>query len=377
MTAIRQDLHKNPELGFEENRTAAIVANELRNMGIDVHEGIGKTGVVGLLRHGHSNQSLMLRADMDALPIQEKSTHTYVSRTNGKMHACGHDGHTAMLLGAAKYLSEHKNFDGTVIFLFQPNEELGLGALAMLDDGLIAKFEPNEAYALHNLPGAPAGEFSTRVGNICAYESLFEFQISARGGHSAMPHTGVDAVLVGAELVQTLQSIVSRKLDPAAGAVVSVTEFITDGQRNVLPSHATIKGDTRSHTNENCKKIEHLMRQIAAGIAACHNVEISFSFHTEFEATTNAEEQVDAVSRTARELGYSVDPDCAPLPFSEDFGWISAVIPSCFVLLGNGTVGVHAKPLHASDYDFNDDILTIGAAFWSQLVARRLPQKKN
>lgn len=377
MVETRRDLHQLPELGFEELRTAASVANTLRDMGIEVHEGIGKTGVVGLLRHGNSNRSIMLRADMDALPIQETSSHDYASQNAGKMHACGHDGHTAMLLGAAKYLSEEKPFDGTVIFLFQPDEELGRGAQAMLDDGLIARFEPNEAYAIHNLPGAPFGQFSTRVGNICASESPFKFQITARGGHSAMPHTGVDAILVGTELVQSLQSIVARKLDPAAGAVVSVTEFITDGARNILPGHATIKGDTRSRSHEDRRKIEHLMQQMAAGIATCHGVDISLDFRPEFEATINAKEQVEAAVQAAVGLGCEVEANRTPMSFSEDFGRISAAIPGCFILLGNGTTGAHAQPLHSSDYDFNDNILTTGAAFWCRLVAERLPQKET
>lgn len=377
MAAIRRDLHQHPELGFEEHRTAASIASALRDMGVEVHEGVGKTGVVGLLRHGNSNRSIMVRADMDALPIQETSGHAYASQIAGKMHACGHDGHTSMLLGAANYLSETKPFDGTVIFLFQPDEELGRGAQAMLDDGLVARFEPNEVYALHNLPGAPLGQFSTRVGNICASESPFEFQIKTRGGHSAMPHTGVDAILVGTELVQALQSIVARKLDPAAGAVVSVTEFITDGRRNILPGHAAIKGDTRSRTHEDRHRIEFLMRQIAAGVAKSHGVEISLDFHPEFEATINAKAQVDAAVQAAHGLGCDVDANRTPMPFSGDFGRLSTAIPGCFVLLGNGTTDAHAQPLHASDYDFNDDLLTIGAAFWSRLVAERLPQKEN
>ena len=247
----------------------------------------------------------------------------------------------------------------------------------MLDDGLVARFEPNEVYALHNLPGAPLGQFSTRVGNICASESPFEFQIKTRGGHSAMPHTGVDAILVGTELVQALQYIVARKLDPAAGAVVSVTEFITDGRRNILPGHAAIKGDTRSRTHEDRHRIEFLMRQIAAGVAKSHGVEISLDFHPEFEATINAKAQVDAAVQAAHGLGCDVDANRTPMPFSGDFGRLSTAIPGCFVLLGNGTTDAHAQPLHASDYDFNDDLLTIGAAFWSRLVAERLPQKEN
>ncbi|MBR9851912.1 MAG: amidohydrolase [Rhodobacteraceae bacterium] len=375
MAEFRRDLHRHPELGFEEHRTAGKVAKALREMGIEVHEGVGKTGVIGLLRNGNSNRSVMLRADMDALPINETSQHGYTSLNAGKMHACGHDGHTSMLLGAAKYLSENKPFDGTVIFLFQPDEEQGRGAKAMLDDGLISRFSPDEAYALHNLPGAPTGQISTRVGNICASESLFEFEIDAQGGHAAMPHTGVDAILVGSDLVQSLQAIVARKLAPDAGAVVSVTEFITDGRRNILPGHAVIKGDTRSRTPEVCRQIENLMRQIAAGVAATHDVRITLGFQTEFEATVNSADQVHAAAQAARGIGCDVEPDRQPMSFSEDFGRFSAAIPGCFILIGNGTEGAHAQPLHASDYDFNEDILPIGAAFWARLVSERLPQR--
>ncbi|NVO56650.1 amidohydrolase [Rhodobacteraceae bacterium B1Z28] len=346
-------------------------------MGIEVHGGIGKTGIVGLLRNGSSNRSVLLRADMDALPIWETSSHEYASLSNGVMHACGHDGHMSMLLGAAKFLSETRPFDGTVIFLFQPDEEQGRGAKAMLDDGLVARFEPNEAYAIHNLPAEPLGRFSTRVGNICASESLFEIEIKAQGGHAAMPHTGVDAIVVGAELVQSLQTIVARKLAPASGAVVSITDFVTDGRRNVLPGHATITGDTRTRSPEDTQRIEALMRQIAAGVAAAHDVEIKVSFRTEFDVTINSSEQVVAAVQVASGLGCETEPNRAPMSFSEDFGRLSTAIPGCFILMGNGTEGAHAQPLHASDYDFNDEALPIGAAFWARLVAERLPLKET
>ncbi len=375
MVDFRRDLHRNPELGFEETRTATKLAEALRSMDIEVHEGIGGTGVVGVLRTGGGNRVVMLRADMDALPITETSTHGYPSEILGKMHACGHDGHTTMLLGAAHYLSENRPFDGTVIFLFQPNEEHGLGAKAMLKDGLIAQFQPDEVYGIHNLPGAPLGEFSTREGTVCASESQFAFEIFGQGGHASMPQVGVDAILVGSELVQALQNIVARKLAPSSGAVVSVTEFITDGQRNVLPGHAVLKGDTRSFTPDDRAKIEQLMRRIAKGIATAHDVRIEVRFQTEFMETINAAEQVKAAMQAAGGISDLVVPDRARMTFSEDFGCLSDAIPGCFILMGNGTKYPYNQPLHASDYNFNDDALTLGAAFWARLISERLPQK--
>lgn len=374
---FRRDLHQNPELGFEETRTAGKVANALRSYGIEVHDGIGGTGVVGVLRNGGGNRTIMLRADMDALPITETSKHDYPSKSVGKMHACGHDGHTTMLLGAAKYLAETRPFDGTVLFLFQPNEEHGLGAKAMLNDGLITQFQPDEVYGIHNLPGAPIGEFSTRDGTICASESLFEFEIFGQGGHASMPQVGVDAILVGSELVHALQTIVARKLAPSTGAVVSVTEFITDGQRNVLPGHALLKGDTRSFTSKDRNEIERLMRQIAKGIATANDVRIDVRFKTEFEETVNAPDQVKAAMHAATGISDQVIPNRPQMSFSEDFGQLSENIPGCFILMGNGTQYPHNQPLHASDYEFNEDALTLGAAYWARLVSEQLPQKDS
>jgi len=286
LTKIRHDIHRNPELGFQETRTKALVAARLNELGLDVHEG---AGVVGVLKSGSGNRSILLRADMDALPIDETSTHDYMSNTPGVMHACGHDGHTTMLLGAAELLASQPDFDGTVVFLFQPNEEHGLGAQAMIEEGVLDDFPVQEVYAIHNLPGAPLGQLSTRPGQICASESLFEITITGQGGHASMPHVGVDAITVGAELVCSLQTIVSRKLAPGAGAVVSVTEFETDGQRNVLPGCATLKGDVRARLPSDRDTIRSLMQQIVNGIAATHQVKIDMTFNTEFIETINAE----------------------------------------------------------------------------------------
>ncbi|MCK0143502.1 amidohydrolase [Aliiroseovarius sp. F20344] len=371
---MRQRFHRAPELGFQEENTKTLVAKHLRDLGIEVHEGVG---VVGILRKGTSNRAIGLRADMDALPIIEASSHDYVSQNPGVMHACGHDGHMTMLLGAAEKLASEGGFDGTVVFLFQPNEEHGLGARAMIDEGVLDRFPMEEVYAIHNLPGAPLGEVSTRKGLVCSSESLFEITVHGQGGHASMPQVGVDAITVGAELVLALQTIVARKLAPGAGVVVSVTEFLTDGQRNVLPGQAILKGDVRARAPEDREKVEMLMQQITDGIAKAHGITATVSFRTEFIETINADAPTEAVVRAATAAKLAVIPDRQPMSFSEDFAHFTAAIPGCFLLMGNGTDGPHGQPLHSSDYDFNDDLLPIGAEFWTKLVQDRLPPRKD
>ncbi|WP_170401180.1 amidohydrolase [Ruegeria arenilitoris] len=370
LISLRRDFHRHPELGFEETRTKAKVAEYLRNIGLEVHEGVG---VVGILRAGSGNRAIGLRADMDALPINEASQHGYVSESPGVMHACGHDGHTTMLLGAASVLAYSPEFDGTVVFLFQPNEEHGLGARAMIDEGVLEKFPVDEVYAIHNLPGAPVGQVSTRSGLICSSESLFEISIKGQGGHASMPQVGRDAITIGAEVVQALQTIVSRKLAPGSGAVVSVTEFLTDGQRNVLPGNATLKGDVRTRSPEDRETVEQLMRQIADGIALAHGVSVDVTFNTEFIETINSYEPVQATTRAACSLGLETISDRTPMSFSEDFAHFCAAVPGCFLLMGNGIDGANGQPLHSDDYDFNDDLLETGVNFWTALVRDRLP----
>jgi hippurate hydrolase len=374
LTTLRRDFHRHPELGFQEERTRAKVAEHLRNLGLEVHEG---AGVIGLLRAGNGNRAIGLRADMDALPITEASTHGYASETPGKMHACGHDGHMAMLLGAAERLVQEEGFDGTVVLIFQPNEEHGLGAQAMIAEGVLERFPIEEVYAIHNLPGAPVGQISTRSGQICSSESLFEIAIQGQGGHASMPQAGVDTITVGAEMVLALQTIVSRKLAPGSGAVVSVTEFLTDGQRNVLPGHAVLKGDVRARVPEDRQAVERFMRQIAGGVAAAHGVEADVSFNTEFVETINADGPVEAVYRAGEAAGCEVVRNRPPMSFSEDFAHFSAAVPGCFLLLRNGEEGPCGQPLHSADYDFNDALLPIGAEFWVQLVRDRLPVGKD
>lgn len=371
LIALRHEFHRLPELGFAEDRTKARVAGILRDLGLEVHEGVG---VVGILKRGTGNRAIALRADMDALPITETSTHGYVSDVDGVMHACGHDGHMTMLLGAASALAEQSDFDGTVVFIFQPNEEHGLGAQAMIADGVLERFPVQEIYAIHNLPGVPMGQVSTRVGQICSSESLFEIRIEGQGGHASMPHVGRDAITVGAEIVQALQTIVARKLAPGAGVVVSVTEFLTDGQRNVLPGTTTLKGDVRARVPEDRATVDRLMRQIAEGIGAAHGVKVLVTFTTEFIETINSAEPTQAVINSARALGLETIGDGSPMSFSEDFAHFAAAVPGCFLLIGNGEGGPNGQPLHSSDYDFNDALLPIGATFWMQLVRDRLPK---
>jgi len=374
LTTLRRTFHQDPELGFDERRTKTRVANHLRALGLEVHEGVG---VVATLRAGTGNRAIGLRADMDALPIHEVSGHDYPSQNPGVMHACGHDGHMTMLLGAAEILTRDRDFDGTVVFLFQPNEEHGLGAQAMIDEGVLQRFPIDEVYAIHNLPGAPVGQISTRPGLICNSESLFEINILGQGGHASMPQVGVDAITVGAELVSALQTIVARKLAPGSGAVVSVTEFLTDGQRNVLPGRATLKGDVRCRAPEDRTKVDRLLRQIAVGIAAAHGVQVEIQFNTEFVETINAPGPVQAVARAGHSAGCEVIADRDPMSFSEDFAHFAAAVPGCFLLLGNGTDGPNGQPLHAADYDFNDALLPIGARFWAELVRDRLPVREG
>lgn len=372
MTGWRQAFHRQPELEFDLPRTSEAVANLLESFGLEVHRGVGQSGVVGVLQRGNAPGSIGIRADMDALPIDEANGFGHRSTHPGKMHACGHDGHMTMALGAAKHLAETGDFNGRVVFIFQPNEEFGEGAAAMIADGLFERFAVDQVYAMHNIPGMEAGRFATRAGPITASESLFQIEITARGGHAALPHMGVDAITVGAEVVSALQTIVSRKLDPAQNGVVSVTEFVTDGRRNVLPGRATLSGDARALTPDTNAAIEAAMRQIVAGICAAHGVEGTVSYDTIFPPTINASKPARAAAQAAEIVAGEVDDDCPAKLFSEDFAHMAAAVPGAFVLMGNGTEGSHARPLHSADYDFNDAVLVPGSSFWVELVEQQL-----
>tara|TARA_Y100001970_G_scaffold128891_2_gene159024 strand:+ start:691 stop:1845 length:1155 start_codon:yes stop_codon:yes gene_type:complete len=370
----RHDLHMHPQISFEEEYASNKVTSLLKEFGIEVHQGIARTGVVGVLKKGKSSKSIGIRADMDALPIHEINNFNYKSKFENRMHACGHDGHTTMLLGAAKYLSEKGNFNGTVYFIFQPDEENTFGARTMIDEGLFEKFSIDEVYAMHNIPNMKIGTFGTRKGVITASENLFEIDIKAKGGHAALPHMGVDAITVGSQIAVALQSIVSRKLNPADNGIVSITEFITDGKKNVLPGNVKMTGDARALSKKTNEVIASKMLQIVEGICSAHGVDGSVKYETTCPVTFNSKDQADCATNAAISLlgNENCDGDIEPRLFSEDFSIMSEEKPGCFVLMGNGTEGSHAKPLHSPDYDFNDELLVIGSSYWSELVEQQL-----
>ena len=370
----RHDLHMHPQISFEEEYASNKVANLLKDFGIEVHQGIAKTGVVGVLKKGNSNKSIGIRADMDALPINEINTFSYKSTIENRMHACGHDGHTTMLLGAAKYLAEQGSFDGTVYFIFQPDEENCFGAKTMIEEGLFTKFSIDEVYGMHNIPGMEAGTFGTRKGGITTSENLFEISINGKGGHAALPHMSKDTITIGSQIIVALQTIVSRKLDPVDAGVVSVTEFITDGKKNVLPGNGLIKGDARAFNEKTNTIIEQSMRQLANGICYSHGISCDVKYETTCPMTFNKPEQAEAATRAAITLlgNDNCNGDIEPRPFSEDFSIMSENTPGCFVLMGNGTKGSQGRPLHSADYDFNDELLVKGSSYWVELAEQQL-----
>ncbi|MDQ0013596.1 hippurate hydrolase [Variovorax boronicumulans] len=378
LSGWRRQLHAMPETGFEEAKTSAFVASVLKALGLEVHEGIGGTGLVANLKVGNGKGVIGLRAEMDALNIAEvPADRAYASATPGKMHACGHDGHMSIVLGAARLLRERQDFDGTVRFIFQPAEEHGRGAKAMMDDGLFARFPVDEIYGLHNMPGMRAGTISTRTGGLMASEDNFVIHVKGRGTHAARPHMGVDPIVIGAQIVLALQTIVSRTLDPGAQAVVSCTEFITDGIRNAIPSNVVIKGDTRSYDPEVQKMLAARMREISEGICRMHGAGCDFSYTHEFAPTVNWAEcmPVAVAAATAVVGAENVDANVAPMMISEDFGAFLKVVPGAFVFLGNGAEGAPGStPLHNGSYDFNDEVLATGARYFAEIVRLRLPR---
>lgn len=376
MRRWRRELHQIPETAFEEHATSAYVAGALERIGFDVVRSVGGTGVVASLTRGTSSRAIGLRADMDALPIDETPGRSHGSTHPGRMHACGHDGHMAMVLGAAAALAEQGGFDGTVHLVFQPAEEPGRGAAAMVGDGLFTRFPMDAIYGLHNIPALAAGQVHTRVGGIMASEDNFEIVITGRGGHAARPEAVIDPLVIGSEMVLALQSVVARNVDPVKHAVLSCTEFHTDGARNALPGMARITGDTRSFDEDVQTLLKNRIRQVCEGIAAAHGATCEVTYTHEFAPTINDARcaKVATESAIAAFGADRVNGDCAPIMGSEDFGVLARHVPGCFSFIGNGAVGEQGgTPLHSSTYDFNDEILMAGVEFYLAVVRAELP----
>ncbi|AJP59371.2 amidohydrolase [Pandoraea vervacti] len=382
LTGWRHAFHRQPETGFEEVSTSHTVATILESLGLEVHRHIGGTGIVANLRvgngNGHGTGAIGIRADMDALSIAEQAPgRSYASQVPGKMHACGHDGHMSMVLGAAKLLAESRDFNGTVRFIFQPAEEHGRGAKAMIADGLLERFPIDAIYGVHNMPGIPTGRIATRAGGIMASEDNFVIRIRGKGTHAARPHMGVDPLVIGAQIVVALQTVLSRSVDPADSAVVSCTEFITDGIRNAIPTNVVIKGDTRSYTPHVQQLLETRMREICMGACAMHGAHCEFEYTHEFAPTMNWAENTALAVRAAMAVAGEamVDADVAPVMASEDFGVFLQHVPGNFAFIGNGSGDEPgAIPLHNACYDFNDAILPLGARYFAQIVRDSLPR---
>ena len=374
LTAWRHYLHQHPETAFEEKMAPQLTAEQMRAWGIQVEEGIGRTGVVGTLRCGNGGGCIGIRADMDALDITERSCHDHISLCPGKMHGCGHDGHTVMLLGAAKLLADRKNFNGTVRFIFQPAEEPGRGAQAMIDDGLFERFPMDEIYGLHNAPFLPAGTLSTRVGGMAASEDDFSFTITGKGGHASSPHEGNDPLASFAEIYLALQTIVSRNAPPMRPVVVSCTEIETDGAHNAIPTTVTVRGDARTTTPEDQQLVENRMRDIVEGICRMNHAQCGFAYTHEFFPTVYDAGCVQYAVRAAQAVvgENRTFGDCEPWMASEDFAAFLKHVPGCFLLLGTGKEKSGNVSLHQNIYDFNDDVLATGAEFWAELVRLRL-----
>lgn len=370
LVALRQDLHAHPELGFEETRTSGIVAELLEKYGCTVHRSIGGTGVVGVLQGRTSDgRRIGLRADMDALPIEEETNLPYRSIHPGKMHACGHDGHTTMLLGAARYLAETRAFDGTAVFIFQPAEEGLGGSRAMLKDGLFERFPCDEVYGLHNMPSDRHGHVWLRPGAFMAAADFFDITVRGRGSHAAWPHRSIDPILIATGLAQSLQSIVSRNTDPLKSIVLSITRFEAGASYNVIPESARMAGTIRCFDPEVRTMAAARMRALAAGTAAAHDAEITVEIRDVFSVVENAPAQVAAVAEVAGELlgAERVDADAAPLMGSEDFADMTMAVPGAFFWLGGGP----GAGVHNAGYNFDDSIIPIGSALLARMVERR------
>ena len=375
LTALRRDIHAHPELAFNENRTADIVARELERYGLVVHRGIAKTGVVGVLRAGTSSRMLGLRADMDALPLCELNEFPHHSKHQGKMHACGHDGHTAMLLGAARYLADNPDFDGIAVFIFQPAEESEGGAAVMIEDGLFERFPVEAVFGLHNWPGIPVGQMMAMPGPVMAGTCAFEISVRGHGCHAAMPHQGIDAIVTGSQLVQALQTVVSRTLHPCESAVVSVTQFHAGEAWNIIPEEVILRGTIRTFKPEIQEAVERAIERLCSGIAAANGAQINVHFDHRYPPTVNSPAEAKFCQQVAAEVfgADKVLTDILPSMGAEDFAYMLNEKPGCYVWLGNGP-GTGGCTLHNPHYDFNDELLTLGASYWVNLVRRWLPR---
>lgn len=372
LTAIRRDIHAHPEIGFEERRTSDLVAARLAEWGIEVHRGVGGTGVVGVLRRGNGAASIGLRADMDALPIAEATGKPYASTNAGRMHACGHDGHTTMLLGAAQYLATSGRFNGTVNFIFQPAEEGLGGATAMLSDGLFERFPCDSVYGMHNRPGLPVGRFEMRAGPMMAGGAFFDIVVKGRGAHGARPEDSVDPVLAAATITASLQSIVARNVSPIDTAVVSVTTLQAGNAYNVIPETATIRGTARSFKRETMALIEANMKRLASSIAEGFGATAEVDFRFLFAPLVNAAAETGTILDAAASLvgEDKVNRESALVMGSEDFSFMLEARPGAYINLGNGEA---SAPVHNDRYDFNDEAIPYGAGLYAALVERGLP----
>src|SRR5712672_2810502 len=373
--AWRRDIHEHPELLYEVHRTAALVADRLREFGCDeVITGLGRTGVVGVIKGNKAAgkgdiRVIGLRADMDALPIEEATNLAYASKTKGKMHACGHDGHTAMLLGAARYRAETRNFAGEAVVIFQPAEEGGAGAAAMIKDGLMDRFAVDHVYGMHNYPGIPVGSFAIRSGPIMAATDSIDIRIEGLGGHAARPHKCIDSVLVGAQLITALQSIVSRSVNPLDSAVISMCEFHAGVARNVIPQTAILRGTVRTLTVEVRELVEKRVREVVAGVAQITGAKIDFVYERGYPVVVNHAAQTDVATQVAKEIAGDANVhETHPLMGAEDFAYMLEARPGAFIFCGNGdTAG-----LHHPEYNFNDEAIVHGTSYWIKLVENAL-----
>ncbi|MCU6502214.1 M20 family metallopeptidase [Rugamonas sp. A1-17] len=379
---IRRDLHAHPELCYEEQRTSDIIADKLSEWGIPVIRGLGLTGVVGIIKHGSSKRAIGLRADMDALPMQEVNTFAHASRHPGKMHACGHDGHTAMLLGAAKHLAEHRNFDGTVYLVFQPAEEGGAGARRMIEDGLFEQCPMDAIYGMHNWPGAPAGTMSVVEGPMMASSNEFYVTVKGKGAHAAQPHKGIDPVMVAVQIAQSWQTIISRQKSPLDTAVLSITQIHAGSATNVIPDEAELVGTVRTFTQPVLDMIEQRMGEIAQHTAAAFGAEVEFKFRRNYPPLVNHPAETKFAVEVMKSVvgADKVDDNVEPTMGAEDFAFFLQAKPGCYVFIGNGEGdhrdgghGLGPCVLHNGSYDFNDNLLPIGASFWVRLAEMSLP----